>query len=165
MEWRDDRLFYFPLPENLFRTRARSIEDISQTSTLSNTDIVVVHPIHPFAFPLPPFPPSPPSTPSPTLLQLIRQPLAHNWKEAFPENVRRRGPPSVPCRRDRDHSGEIDIGFLSRCSRGSSLSLVIMQTEAELRIERGGERGKWMRRSLLLGALRPSGECTGCVHE
>ncbi len=33
IDWRDDRLFYFPLPENPFRTCARSIEDISQKST------------------------------------------------------------------------------------------------------------------------------------
>lgn len=52
IEWRDDRLFYFPLPENPFRTHARSIEDISQTSP-SNTDIAVVHPIHPFGLSLP----------------------------------------------------------------------------------------------------------------
>lgn len=47
---------------------ARSIEDISQASTLSNKDIVAVHPIHLFpppppSLPLhstPPFPPPPP---------------------------------------------------------------------------------------------------------
>lgn len=87
IEWRDDRLFYFPLPEKPFRTRARSIEDISQTSTGSlkyrhcrcppHTHLP---PIYPIALSLPRLPPSTPSSPS--LLHLIPQLLAHNWKES-----------------------------------------------------------------------------------
>lgn len=53
IEWRDDRLFYFPLPENPFRTRARSIEDISQTSTGSlkyrQCPCSPHPPVHPFS--------------------------------------------------------------------------------------------------------------------
>ncbi len=131
-EWRDDRLFISPsLKTHLGPMHAQLKTSLRHLLALSNTDIVIVHPIHPFAFSLPPLPPSPLSSLSPTLLYLIRQPLAYNWNEAFSENMKRRGPPSVPCQRDGDQSGEIDTGFLSRCTRGSSLSLVIMQTEAE----------------------------------
>lgn len=51
---------------------------------LSNTDSVLVHPIHPFTLSCPQLPPiTPDSSPSPTILHLILEPLAYNWEEAF----------------------------------------------------------------------------------
>lgn len=112
----DDRLFYFPLPENPFRTHARSIEDISQTSTGSlKYRRCRCSPYSPFVFPrclLHPLPPQ---------IQHFSISFVSPWhtigkKPFFSENVRHRGPPSVPCQHDRDHSGELDPGNLCRCS-------------------------------------------------
>lgn len=134
---------FISLRENPFRTHARSIEDVSQTSTgsLKYRHCRCSPPSHPFPFSLQLcflFHPLPPPVQCSSTSFVSPPCLLYNWKEAS-ENALRQDPPLVHCRRDRDHSGEIDTGFLSRCSIGSSMSLVIIQKDTQQRREKGGE--------------------------